>query len=334
MFKYKNKNLKITLSLVVSTMSIIMANCMDGQGSGSSSSNAPAVMWHLLEFLNNQNGIEANQSALEDRLAEVIERFDDRQLRLSNECTALRRQLDTLPELSRRLSQETHEARMDLHDYINQGVDKINTRIKDNERQNKDRYEEMNKELYSQKSKIRRSEEYVASLGVDIHSLKLSRDDMRDGIDALTRSVDKDIELLREEIDRNTSEQIDNVYKFINKNISECCDQIADGRKRVDDEVMALRLGRIDDRFKEMREGINSFHQGRLKDRNIYNENQRLAAENANLTQELVAQRVEFDRRLKALEKRGEKGSTWFGCLNGIFTSFRCDSLKQTNNRL
>jgi len=77
MVKYKNKNLKITLSLVVSTMSIIMANCMDGQGSGSSSSNAPAasgsrslntstVMWHLLKFLSHQNEIKASQSALEN----------------------------------------------------------------------------------------------------------------------------------------------------------------------------------------------------------------------------------------------------------------------------
>ena len=94
MVKYKNKNLKITLSLVVSTMSIIMANCMDGQGSGSSSSNAPAasgssssntcmshvLQRHVLEFLNNQNGIEASQSALQNTQSALAGRVNTLEL--------------------------------------------------------------------------------------------------------------------------------------------------------------------------------------------------------------------------------------------------------------
>jgi hypothetical protein len=60
---------------------------MDGQGSGSSSSNAPAVMWHLLEFLNNQNGIEANQSALQNTQSALADRVNA--LELTGRVSAL-----------------------------------------------------------------------------------------------------------------------------------------------------------------------------------------------------------------------------------------------------
>lgn len=84
MFKYKNKNLKITLSFIVSTMSIIMANCMDGQGSGSSSSSSQKALDVLLgSSVVKVTEHDSRINVLQDKVRELEEEVND-----------LRKQLD------------------------------------------------------------------------------------------------------------------------------------------------------------------------------------------------------------------------------------------------
>ena len=78
MVKYKNKNLKITLSLVVSTMSIIMTNCMDGQGSGSSSSSSQKALDVLLgSSVVKVTEHDSKINVLQDKVRELEEEVND-----------------------------------------------------------------------------------------------------------------------------------------------------------------------------------------------------------------------------------------------------------------